>query len=321
MRVSVCIATVRDDMIVAAVESVRRQTHEDWELLVVAQGADPSLFGTIARTADAEPRIHLIHLTEMNRANALNVAMKAATGEIIAFTDDDCEVAPDWLEQIVVAFTDHPEVGLVGGELTAAPKTRRFAISSCPTAHAIEVIYSPSRDGYHAPDGMYMLGANTAVRREVAERLGGFDVTLGPGTPFPACEDLDFGVRAESIDTTMMTTKKILVHHTGGRRYGLRAFLKHHRNYARGRGAYVKKLQMWGHRLGDEWGRRPTAKELFKSAIHNPPRFLLKEVYGEYYGRKAAREFFAGYEIGPDHLCRPRGLDASREPVSRPVTN
>ena len=286
MRVSVCIATVRNDMIVAAVESVVCQTYVDWELFVVAQGSDPSLFESIAEIARVEPRVRLVHLTEMNRSNALNVAMDLATGDVFAFTDDDCEVAPDWIEQIVAAFEEHPEVGLVGGELTAAPKRRRFEISSCPTAHAIEAIYAPSRDGFVSPYGMYILGANTAVRRQVAEQLGGFDVTIGPGTPYPACEDLDFGVRAESIDTTILTTKKILVHHTGGRRYGLRAFLKHHRNYARGSGAYVEKLKMWDHRLGREWGRRSTGRELFAMAIRNPPRFLLNEVYREHYARR-----------------------------------
>jgi glycosyltransferase involved in cell wall biosynthesis len=304
-------------MIVAAVESVRRQTYDDWELLIVAQGADPSDFRAIAETARVDPRVHLIHLEMMNRSNALNVAMKSATGDIFAFTDDDCEVASDWIVQIVAAFEENAEVGLVGGELTAAPKKRRFTISSCPTVHAVDVIYSPSRDGYHSPDGMYMLGANTAVRREVAERLGGFDVTLGPGTPFPACEDLDFGIRAESIDTMMLTAKRILVHHAGGRRYGLRAFLKHHRNYARGRGGILSKLQMWGHRLGDEWGRRSTARELLVSAIRNPPRFLVEEVYHGYHGRRAAREFATGYELGPDLLCRPRGHVPALDPTTR----
>ena len=70
---------------------------------------------------------------------------------------------------------------------------------------------------------------------------------------------------------------------------------------------------MWDHRLGREWGRRSTGRELFAMAIRNPPRFLLNEVYREHYARRAARDYVASYELGPDILCRlrePKARDA-----------
>ena len=64
--------------------------------------------------------------------------MAAARGEVLAFTDDDCEVAPDWIAAVRKAFTDEPLVGVFGGEVVAEPNTQPWRISTCPAAHVIE---------------------------------------------------------------------------------------------------------------------------------------------------------------------------------------
>ena len=115
----------------------------------------------------------------------------------------------------------------------------------------------PGRDD-EPPPGFYMIGANFCVRREAAERVGQFDEVLGAGARFACCEDQDFIFRAESLGYGLMTSKSSVVYHTTGRRYGVKQFVKHQRNYARGRGAWVAKLRLWGHPLGELWSR-PTA--------------------------------------------------------------
>jgi glycosyltransferase involved in cell wall biosynthesis len=318
-RVSVCVATVRADQLDALIRSIRSQTYDSWELVLVTQGPDPDAFAAVQRIAADDPRVRVAHLAKMNRSNALNEAMRIARGDIIAFTDDDCEAAPNWLEEIVRCFDARPQVGLVGGELAVAPNRKWWTVSTCPSAHAIEAVYHPSERGYEAPHGLYILGANTAMRREVTEAIGPFDVTLGPGTPFPSCEDLDYGVRAEALDVVIMTTARVLVHHSGGRRYGWKAFLSHHRNYARGRGAYVAKLRMGRHRLGEVWSQRPTKRQRVAAALRNPPRFALNHVFYEHHARRAAREYAAGYYLD-DSVGRPvaeRDLSAAGGDVGK----
>jgi GT2 family glycosyltransferase len=202
-------------------------------------------------------------------------------------------------------FTSHPEIGYLGGEVVAPPSTQPWRISTCPAAHVIEATYLPSRDGGEAPHGFYMIGANMSVRRDVAARIGPWDEVLGAGVRFASCEDQDWGFRAAALDVGFMTTKCLVVNHTTGRRYGLRSFIKHQRNYALGRGAWVAKLQMWGHPLGDVWARRPTLAEHLR-LMTRPHRWLLDEVFGGYYEKRGAAEYRAEYEVGPDVLSHPR---------------
>ena len=311
MLISVCIATVRPGPIVTAIASVRRQKYEQWELIVVPQGEDPELTRAILQAAAGDERVRLIHLDQKNRCAALNLAIQHAQGEIIAFTDDDCEVAPDWLEVMAETFTTHPDVGCLGGFVAPSKPTRRWTISTCPSAFVIEAVYQPSASNFRSPHGFYMLGANTALRRTAIDRIGRFDATLGPGTPYGSCEDLDYIVRAESMDICIMTTRRSVVYHTYGRRYGLRAFLSHHRNYARGRGAYAAKLMMWQHRLGEEWRPRPLSlSEHLRTLAKNPPRYLKDRFYA-HYAIRAYRDFSDGYVLGQGVVCESRTAGAS----------
>jgi hypothetical protein len=103
----------------------------------------------------------------------------------------------------------------------------------------------------------------------------------------------------------MLTTPRLVVRHSFGRRYGTRAFLVHQRNYARGRGAWVGKLQMWGHRLGAEWSRTPELATQLRALVRRPDRWLL-DAYANREARAARAEYESMYEIGDDLLCHPR---------------
>ncbi len=306
MLVSICIPTIRANSVGKTIESIRRQSIAEWELIVVPQGNDPDMLALLERYQADDNRIRVVAAEWKNANNARNVGVAAARGDIVAFTDDDCEAASNWVEVIRDVFTAHPNVGYVGGEVVAPPSVRRWTISTCPSAHVLEAVYAPSKSGYRAPEGFYMIGANIAIRREVLDMIGPFDTTLGPGTPFPSCEEQDFGLRAESLDITLMTTKRLVVYHTGGRRYGLRSFLAHQRNYARGRGAWVAKLQMGNHRLGSEWGGSPSLKQQLRRLANEPHRWLL-QTYGRYHSQAAMREYRDSHELGPNFVCRPKG--------------
>ena len=62
MRITVCIPTVRTTALEYAVRSVRRQTFQDWELVVVGQGDETPLRDATARAADGDVRIRYLHL-------------------------------------------------------------------------------------------------------------------------------------------------------------------------------------------------------------------------------------------------------------------
>src|SRR5204863_158616 len=97
------------------------------------------------------------------------------------------------------------------------------------------------------------IGANFAIRASVAARIGLFDEQLGAGTALPAGEDTDYMLRLEAQGVKMRCTPRAVVHHTYGRRFGLKALLANSRNYARGNGALAAKLSLFGDRRGTEW--------------------------------------------------------------------
>jgi glycosyltransferase involved in cell wall biosynthesis len=305
MTISVCIPTIRSSTVAATIESMLRQSCAGWELIIVAQGGDARLLDVLDTYRRRDGRIRIVHVEWPNASNARNVGLASATGDIIAFTDDDCEAASDWIEILGREFSAHPDVGYIGGAVVAPPSPRRWWPSTCPAAHVIDAVYHPEDGGFRAPHGFYMIGANVAMRREVWTQVGLFDTTLGPGTPFPACEEQDYNLRVEAAGIPMLTTRRLVVNHTWGRRYGTRAVLAHHRNYARGRGAWIAKLRMWGHRLADEWTLPPRRVDQIRAMLVRPDKWALGR-YDTRHVRAAEAEYWRMYELGDDLLSRPR---------------
>jgi glycosyltransferase involved in cell wall biosynthesis len=304
MLVSIILPTIRTGSVSQAIDAVLAQTDPNWELVVVPQGDDADLIALLEDYAMRDSRVTYVHTDRKNLSHARNVGIAAAKGEVLAFTDDDCEVAPDWVAVMREIFERHPDIGYIGGEVVAPPSTQPWRISTCPAAHVIDATFIPSRDGT-APEGFYMIGANICVRRSVADAVGPFDDVLGAGAYFACCEDQDFGFRAAGLDVGFLTSKRLVVNHTTGRRYGVREFVKHQRNYALGRGAWIAKLQMYGHPMGEVWGRRPTVTEHLKRAVTRPHKWLL-EMFGSYHQKRAAAEYRRDYGVGPDLLSHRR---------------
>lgn len=311
MTVTVVVPTVRPTTVRASIESIRRQTYTDLEIIVVAQGNDPALRSVTDDLARSDPRIRIVWLEQGNLSAARNAGISAGTGEIVAITDDDCEADSRWVELMVEIFRTRPDIGFVGGQLVAAPSLRRFSISTCPAAHVQETSYQPSKSGWEAPPGFYVIGANLSMRRSVFEKVGLFDPTLGAGTRYGSCEDVDYVLRCELKDIGILSTPRLIIYHTYGRRYGLMSCLKHHRNYNYGRGAFAVKLRWMKHRLAPIWCAPGNARHQLKSLLRNPAKWAVDEVYGRYFQIKASREYAEKYELTSESICAPRRSSAT----------
>jgi glycosyltransferase involved in cell wall biosynthesis len=305
MLVSIIIPTIRAGTIAAAIEAILRQTDDNWELIVVPQGDDMTLLEVLKKACARDSRVRYVHTPRKNSSHARNVGISAARGDVIAFTDDDCEVAPNWIAVMREIYTQNPDIGYLGGEVVAPPNKQPWRISTCPAAHVLDAKYFPLRDNWRGPEGFYMIGANISIRRAIADKVGLWDEVLGAGTKFGSCEDQDFGFRAEALGIGIMTDRRLVVNHTSGRRYGLRDFVKHQRNYARGRGAWGAKLRLWGHPVIDLWQTKPSLARRVKEMVTRPHKWLLG-VFGGYHSKRAEAEYFAQYVLGDDLLSHPR---------------
>lgn len=241
VRVTVCIPTVRSATLEHAIRSVRAQDFSDWELLVVGQGADSSLRTATERAADGDPRVRYLHLRTTGLSAARNAALREAAAEIVAFMDDDCEAEVDWLAQLDRCFEE--DVDLVSGAVLApARERRRFAV--CPSVVPGEVTFALRPGDAALPAEFDALGANLAVRRRTAVRVGGFDEHLGAGAHFPGGEEHDLVHRLAMAGATLRSTPGAVVRHTYGVRSGMRAVYRHRRQRLRGDGAGAAKRAM-----------------------------------------------------------------------------
>lgn len=254
MRFSICLPATRAASVGATIWSIRAQTVSDWELLVVGQGDDRAVREAVRAAGAGDPRVRYLHIERQGSSRARTVAMRVASGDIIAMTDDDCEARPDWLAVVAKAMADEPDVAVVGGALIAPAPTRPgVRPARCPSLLPAEALYDPKVSGSHPPHGWDWIGANFAIRREVAEQIGEWDEYLGVGSAFASAGDSDYKLRIAAFGFKMRSTPRAVVYHTSGWRYGLRAVLDLQRRQARGMGGLAAKLTLQGDPRGREW--------------------------------------------------------------------
>ena len=293
MHITVAIPTVRPSTLGHAVDSIRRQSWTDWELLVVGQGSDQELPGIGAAFSREDSRIRYLHLPRMGTSYARNAAIDNARGSIVAFIDDDCEADPEWLASIAEVFAGDPLMGVVSGPLLPARECSGL-FTFCPSFLVEDVTYDPQLDRDSPPLGFDACGANFAVRRDVAERVGPFDELLGPGTRYLSAEDLDYKLRLAAAGIRMHSAKGAIVRHTYGTRRGLKAVFRHRRAYAIGQGALAGKLALQGKAEGLEW-LQMVGSDLAKAVRDGSPSRLVPALLRYFYVRKTYRECLRDY--------------------------
>ena len=107
------------DVLRTMVESVRRQTLEDWELILVDDcSKDDRVRQYLREQSSADPRIRLVERTENGHiVKASNDGVDAARGEFIALLDHDDLLVPKALEHMARAIEREPEAGASGSLL------------------------------------------------------------------------------------------------------------------------------------------------------------------------------------------------------------
>ena len=306
MKISVCIPATRAASLDRAIQSVTAQTWGEWEVVVLGQGdgaAEAAMRAAISLVAAGESRVRYVHLAARGLSRARNAAFEEASGEVVAFLDDDCEADPAWLETIASAFTADPGLGVVGGAVT--PNGPVGPLSSCPTLIPAEAVYDPGATPQRPPEGWDWIGANFAIRVDLVDRIGPWDEHLGAGAEFPAGEDTDYKLRLEALGVRMLTTPRSRVLHSSGTRSG-RAALRSQRGYALGNGAVAAKQTLAGDPRGRLWlsrTRRGCLTEwLTRGRPHRLPVDLRRSLWFEIGYRRCLRN----YELDAAGLLRRR---------------
>ncbi len=246
-RVSAVICTRnRPDLIGTAVQSVLANTYPSFDLLVVDQSTDGRT-GRIVNGLQAEhPNLRYLHTEKAGLSRAYNIGIRETTGDVLAFTDDDCVAPREWITSIVGAFTVDAEAELMYGQVLL-PTALLDKRDDVPTL-AIPIAWRQSRR--IAPFQLYGMGANFAARRSLFDRIGLFDEVLGGGGPLKSSQDFDLQYRAYIAGVTTTYRPEVQIEH-----YGLRLpeqWPATDRAYGTGDGAFYTKHA----RCGDTYALR-----------------------------------------------------------------
>ena len=103
----------RAERLSRAIESVRAQTYENWELVLVDDGSVDATAEIIGALED--DRIRGLRLDGVGVTRARNAALDVAEGEVIAYLDDDNVMHAEWLRTVAWAFETNPEADVVYG--------------------------------------------------------------------------------------------------------------------------------------------------------------------------------------------------------------
>ena len=98
-----------------AIDSVRAQTWQDWELIVVDDGSTDATGSILARQGD--PRISVIRQTNAGVSAARNAALDVARGEYVTFMDSDDRLPREALIRRVAYLGKYPDVDVVNGAI------------------------------------------------------------------------------------------------------------------------------------------------------------------------------------------------------------
>ena len=137
----------------------------------------------ILQAAARENSIALHPIREVNIQSsyaARNAGIRAAKGELLAFTDADCRPQPHWLEALIAPFTDS-QVGLVAGEIQALPARTLLE------RHAERQETLSQKHTLNHPFCAYAQTANLAVRRQSLLEAGLFRPYLTTGGDADLC--------------------------------------------------------------------------------------------------------------------------------------
>lgn len=212
MHVTVCVCTRdRGGLVAGAIRSVLASTHQDFDLVVVDQSSADDTARAVERFA-RDSRLRYLHSRTRGVSRARNLAVAQARGPIVACTDDDCEVAPDWLETIVANFAHDPAVAQIQGEVLPPPGADPATVPvTCRIARRRR-ISSPWAKWVDAG-----IGANRAFRLDALREVGPFDESLGPGARFHGCEDSDMTYRVLRAGHVLLNAPEVKVTHRGDR--------------------------------------------------------------------------------------------------------
>jgi len=220
----------------ACLEALGKQTYPNHEIIVIDDGSTDS----VPQIAQSFDFVRYQRQEPSGLSVARNFGASIATGEIIAYTDDDCVLDVDWLAQLALAFDDPQWIAAGGPNIPPPPRNRIEAI----VAHAPG---GPSHVLINDEEAEHLPGCNLAIRKTALDQIGGFNPIFKT-----AGDDVDVCWRLRDTGGKLRFCPGAFVWHH--RRFTVRAYLRQQRGYGHAEAQLMKvHPQRFGPLGGARW--------------------------------------------------------------------
>ncbi|MFC6722792.1 glucosyl-dolichyl phosphate glucuronosyltransferase [Halobacteriaceae archaeon SHR40] len=177
MKVSVVVCTYSEDRyedFVGAVDSIRRQTYDDIEIVIVVDG-NKIVYERVQTNYDAEGVLTHCNDNNIGLLESRNKGAELANGDIVAFIDDDAIANKQWVEKLVSVY-EQRNVEAVGGRMTPIWVAGKPSYLPEEFYWLVGVTHRGFGDEGEVRN---TFGSNISFRRNVFLDLGGFDPHIG----------------------------------------------------------------------------------------------------------------------------------------------
>jgi O-antigen biosynthesis protein len=212
-RVSVVVCTYNGGRTLGqCLQSLQQLDYPNCEVIVVDDGSTDDTRDIVSRF----PRIKAVHQTNQGLSAARNAGLRAASGEIVAYTDSDCFADRDWLTLLVAQLMRSGAAAVGGPNLTPEDGWLAACVAAAPgqPTHVLE----SDQVAEHIP------GCNMAFRKEALLAINGFDPLYRK-----AGDDVDVCWRLQQAGLWITFAPGAFVWHH--RRQGPRAYLRQQAGY------------------------------------------------------------------------------------------
>jgi GT2 family glycosyltransferase len=248
LRATVVVATHnRPDALARCLRSLRATGYPDLRVIVVDNAPDDD--ATEQLVSRDFPEVRYVREDVPGLARAHNAALPLVETPVVAFTDDDVVVDPDWARALVAQFATSPRIACVTGLIWPAEletpgqvavdghggfgkgfEWRMFNLNGS----------RPDDPLFPYTAGSLGSGANMAFRTDVLRGLGGFDPALGAGSPGRGGDDLAAFYDVVTAGWSLVYEPAAIVHHH--HRKDVEAVKMQAANYGAGLGAYLTRV-------------------------------------------------------------------------------
>jgi GT2 family glycosyltransferase len=213
------------ELLEAALPSVFAQAYESFGVIVVDNGSED---GSRAYLAERWPEARVVALPEnVGVTAALNRGVEAAGAPYVGLLNNDLELAPDWLGELVRALEQHPEAASATGKLLSFSKRDVIDGAGDVVSWSGSCVRrgrgEPDRGQFDEPEEVFSAsGAAALYRRSAFETVGLFDEDF-----YAYLEDVDWGFRARLAGFTCRYVPTAVGYHIGGATTGEAADFYH----------------------------------------------------------------------------------------------